>query len=204
MTILKSYYWVNPGLAPHTDIPNTHSWFIYTVSSQTLSLLLLLWITLTVFKRRPRCCLHHLTVRTAEASCNICAFASLTDTSTCFALCRQLHILSWLVPRHPASSAECNSVINNGCREMDRELSDCLRTATLIKVLPIVASAFLQSQHRPADGLHSLCVCRFHVNAVSMNLFPPHLQMWKCEYLSGGEDGPPPFPYFISPIYSIE
>lgn len=174
MTILKSYYWLNPGLAPHTDISNTHSWFIYTVSSQTFSLLLLLWITLTVFKRCPRCCLHHLTVKTAEASCNICAFASVTDTSTCFALCRQLHILSWLVPRHPASSAECNSVINNGCREMDHELRDCLRTATLIKVFHIVctASAFVQSQHQPADSLHSLCVY-----AVSMNLF---IHIYKC------------------------
>lgn len=54
---------------------------------------------------------------------------------------------------------------------MDRELSNCLRTATLIKVLPIVASAFVQSQQQPADSLHSLCVCRLHVNALSMSLF---------------------------------
>lgn len=60
---------------------------------------------------------------------------------------------------------------------MDRELSDCRRTATLIKVLPIVASAFVQSQHQPAGSLHSLCVCRLHVNEVSVNLFP---HIYKC------------------------
>lgn len=86
---------------------------------------------------------------------------------------------------------------------MDRELSDCLRMATLIKVLPIVASASVQSQHQHADSLHSLCVCRLHVNAVSMTLLTPHLQIWKYEYLSEGVDGPPAFLYLISPIYSI-
>lgn len=60
---------------------------------------------------------------------------------------------------------------------MDCELSSCLRTATLIEVLPIVASAFVQSQQQPADSLHSLWVCRSHVNAVSMNLFP---HIYKC------------------------
>lgn len=136
--------WLNPGLlhGQISQIPTTE--ILYTVSSQTCSLFLLLWITLTVFQRRPQCRLHHLTVLSAEASCNICAFATVTDTSTC----RQLHILAWLVPRQAASSAECNSVINNGCRDMVCSLADCLRTASLMKVLPVAVSAFVQSQSK--------------------------------------------------------
>lgn len=138
----------------HRRVPQRPtSEFLYTLSTQTRSPFLPLWITLTVFQRCPRRGLHHLTVATAEASCNIRAFATVTDTSTC----RQLHIVSWLVPRQPASCAECNSAINNECREMVCSLADCLRTATLTKVLPVAVGAFVQSHSKHAV----MCDCGF-------------------------------------------
>lgn len=172
------YYWVNPGFAPSTDIPNVHNWSISIPDSfsQARPLLLLLRITLTGFKHRPRCNLHHLTVITAEASCNICAPVSVTDTSTC----RQLHILWWLVPRQPASSAECNSVINNGCREKVCHQSNWLRMAALMKVLPVVVRAFVYSQIKHAvmcDGAMLLYLNNRWTRALTFTHFT-------CEYFS--------------------
>lgn len=81
--------WPNPGFRYPT------AEFLH---NQTRSPFWLLWISLTDFQRRR---LHHLTVAAAAASCNICAPAAVTDTST-----RQT-IARWMATCPPSAGIIC-------------------------------------------------------------------------------------------------